>query len=454
MDWVEDTSGWMRRGALLPALALLGAALGYAFTLFATPHYLSATRLDLGTGNAGAMGGIAPYLETQHRLLVTRTQARRVVRAFRIDGDTAFASAFGGSADEGETAERLRGAVSVYPVGGSTLVDIAVQTPDPQLSARLANSWATEFARARSERAAGSGEESREALEKEIADQREKLSVAEKAVFDFAQATGIVAPELLTAPTPVGSVAPPSTSESAASGQGAPETSASAVVPTAMMPAPGADVAALKEALSRATITRIEAETALSTPDPGTARAVARLQDSLADSERELAEMRANFDSAYPPLADKEREVARIERAITAARSGNRGQLEAARADAVRRESALRSQLTTAEQSFFTQQQGRVQYSTLARAAQEERQLYEGLLERRQELALATSGERGIAVINPARPVPDVHWPSGWRTALLGGAIGFFAGLLALAGLWLAGRRESRRSGWKAWRPG
>src|SRR5690606_28891913 len=141
--------------------------LGLLATFLATPQYTSTARIEIlpdapvatsveGQRDRTPINEIAFY-NTQYSLLQSRSLAERVVRAGNLTADKAFTAAFDLDTPEaGMTSAQRRDLnkraatilleqLQVTPVRTSSLVDLSFATPSPQLSAKLADLWVTQF---------------------------------------------------------------------------------------------------------------------------------------------------------------------------------------------------------------------------------------------------------------------------------------------------------------------
>ena len=165
--------------------------------------------------------------QTQNQLLKSKTLAARVIAAEGLANDPAFrggpkpgakggivhaikkwlADRFGMDTRRGETksstdaitAAALRGLVGAYlsdltitPVHDTQMVTISFRTPDPALSARLANAHAREFISWGVEINAHESEDAEHFLEGKLTQIREQLEASEAAVNRYRRDKGIV----------------------------------------------------------------------------------------------------------------------------------------------------------------------------------------------------------------------------------------------------------------------
>ncbi|MGN6497587.1 MAG: GumC family protein, partial [Tsuneonella sp.] len=215
---------WIVAGILVGALIL-----GLLATLLMTPQFTAATRIeisreDLNVTNVQGLqdqdvGKSLEFYQTQYSLLDSKSLATRVARALNLTNDATFKEAFklddsnddvdanrnGGNATSSslERATRiLQGHVDIAPLRGSSLVDVEFTSPNPDLSAKIANAWAEQFIAASLDRRFESTAEAREFLQDQLTKLRKKLEQSERDLVNYAANKRII--ELETTEDPNG----------------------------------------------------------------------------------------------------------------------------------------------------------------------------------------------------------------------------------------------------------
>ena len=189
----------------LAGLIALGLLLGILVTLLATPLYQASARLEVSQVTADVTNldslevdsqiSELQYLNTQYELLVSRFMAKRVMEAGNLSRDEAFREAF--VIEDGENFEKrieevLFDNVSIDPITQSSLVDVRFSSPNPVVSAEIANLWVQEFVAANYEKRFGANIEARDFLQSQIAELRERLSESEQELVEYANANEIL----------------------------------------------------------------------------------------------------------------------------------------------------------------------------------------------------------------------------------------------------------------------
>ncbi|KAE8236602.1 hypothetical protein A4X03_0g9383, partial [Tilletia caries] len=91
-----------------------------------------------------------------------------------------------------KAAEILLEQLSVSPVRNSSLVDVSVTTPSPNLSAKLTNLWAQQYLQASIDRRFAATTDARQYLEGRLETLRQNLETSERALINYAMNKGIV----------------------------------------------------------------------------------------------------------------------------------------------------------------------------------------------------------------------------------------------------------------------
>ena len=283
--------------------------------------------------------------------------AARVAKAGNLLRDEPFMEAF--SLDQAaeeitvrDVEQLLLENIAVAPITQSSLVDVSFSSPSPEISAKVTNLWAEEFIAANYEKRFGANIDARDFLNKQIAELRERLSISERELVQYANANEILV------------------LEAGGERQGS-ETAAQTLIAT--------DLSALNSALAQAVTDRIAAEASLQSGDFPSQDPRNSLRTELAKAESQVASLRSNFGPSFPPLLEKEAEVASL-RASLASES------RSALASATTRERELRKNLDEVKQRFLGQQDLSIQYGILKREVDTNRQLYDALLQRYKEL--------------------------------------------------------------------
>ncbi|EQD62999.1 exopolysaccharide biosynthesis protein, partial [mine drainage metagenome] len=210
-----------RRWLILGATGLC-VLIALILTLLATPIFRADTTLQINrdTVNVVQVQGFQPveslndqtFYQTQYDLLKSHSLARRVVVAMDLQHDAAFQGLLrpsplarllgflhGASARKPSPTDQLRAdadallhMVSVQPVLNSKLVTVSVDTPDPRLSARIANVYADQFIRSNLDRRMAASGYAKQYLQDRLQQLKLRLEDSDKELVAFAQKHQIV----------------------------------------------------------------------------------------------------------------------------------------------------------------------------------------------------------------------------------------------------------------------
>jgi len=207
------------------------------YTVTLTPTYRATTTIkidqqlpkilsfqDIGSPDSVAQG--AEYMGTQHKILQSRGLAKRVMTVLKGSGQSILVGEQSSSTEmksgllswltsplrwqtsitpqatdpglaaqqaDSRSVEALLGMLAVEPVRASSLVRISLSTPSPQLSARLANTWAKAFIDQNLEMKYNATTQASEWLSKQLQDVLKKLEESETKLHTFAKEKGILA---------------------------------------------------------------------------------------------------------------------------------------------------------------------------------------------------------------------------------------------------------------------
>lgn len=399
---------WVIVGTIVACL-LAGAI----YTMLAERIYTATARIEISRTESKVlnMSGVEPerggrveqeFYQTQYNLLRARSQAERVAKGLNLARDPAFLASFGGKAPpsslrvmskaELDTATRrvastLQGVVQIKPVVGSALVDVSVSTPNPELSAKIANSWAENFIAGNLERRYDSASYARRFLEDQLKLTKTKMEEAERSMMSYAEQQGIL-----------------TISQSDSSDPKAPTVERSIMA---------TDLVALNDALNKARIDRITAEGVLSaaggqaSATAASSAGVTGLRQRKSDLQAEYAKLMVIFQPDYPPAQALDRQIKEIDRAIANEQNQVGGSsvamARAAYNAALARENELAERVSGKRTSLVDERRRSVEYGILQREVDTNRELYDGLLQRYKEVGIAGGvGTNNVAIVDRA----------------------------------------------------
>lgn len=415
-----------------------GIAAALILTLLATRQYSASVTIEIAREEARIVNveGVQPeagsrdqeFYQTQYGLLRSRSLAERVARELRLMDDRAFLDLYGitdtpgvlsserpldNSAGARErrlrlVADLLLKHLTVSPERLSRLVEVTYTSPDPQLSARIANAWGQFFIRSNIERRFDATAYARSFLETRLADLRQRLDQSERQLVGYAASERII-----NVNTPVGTGV------------------------TGERPIMADDLVAYNAALVEAREQRIRTEGALRSGAASSTASVNNvtlmgLRQRRSEVAAEHARLRSQFEDEYPPVQALAAQLAQLDRSIGTEEARIASNLRGENRQAAAREQELNQRVETLKTNLIDLRRRSIQYNILQREVDTNRTLYDGLLQRYKEIGIAGGvGTNNVSVVDQAR-VPDR--PSSPRP-LLNLLLGLFAGTVLGAGL-------------------
>lgn len=434
---VEYWQAVLRHKIPIAIIVAVCVAIGIVTTLLMTPYYTSTATIEInreqdkvtnvqGVTASDSAGQNLEFYQTQYALLASRSLAERVVRAqnlatrddffetFNVDPDnTGLLTKKSDVKSAAQRNERLKLAtellqqhISVSPIRGSSLVDISFQSPDPVLSAQVANSWVDQFVASSLDRRFSSTADARTFLEKQLADLKQKLEDSERRLSSYADNKQIIT--LSSEQSPDGKTV-------------SQKTLASSNLETLN--------AALAEAIANRIAAESEANGRAGNKNALTNNALNSLREERAKVQAEYAKLMVQFEPEYPSAKALASQIAALDRSIAAEESRSRTGTSARFQEALDREQQLRAQVNRLKTQFSGERRDSIQYNIFQREVDTNRQLYDGLLQRYKEIGVAGVGANNISVVDAAQPTANPSSPK----LLLNIAIAVIAGLAVAA---------------------
>ncbi len=402
-----------RRLWLILAILIAALAAGLVMTLLAQPLYTATTRIEIARQQANVtsfegvqardMGQNLEFYSTQYDLLKARSLAERVVKDLRLARDPLFVQTFGLDKEEDvlptnsgfgqlssaqlkkrearATATLLDG-ISIAPIRGSALVDIRFASPNPGLSARIADAWASAFIQQSMDRRFASTSDARRFLETRLEGLRERLQQSERALVDYAESQKIV--RLSDTQSVDGKTR---TTQTLAR----------------------ADVESINAELAKAVADRVAAEARMSasagnrSSAEGLANpALNNLRSRRADVAGEYAKLLVQFEPEYPAARALKDQLRAIDASIANEERRVGEAVTSVYRAAADREGQLRSRLDSMLSLLSGQDRASIQYNIFQREVDTNRQLYESLLQRYKEIGVSGVATNNISIVDPA----------------------------------------------------
>ncbi len=429
----------MRRRWIVIAGLLAGLAIAAYISLTTTPLYRATATLEIAREASKIVDvkGVEPsspaasmeFYQTQYGLLKSRSLAEQVVRNLRLDDNETLLYGYGGSApaDVSNRADQRKALQSraanivlknliITPTRNSGLVNVSFDSPDRQLSARVANSVAENFISSNLARRFDASAYARRFLEDRLAQTRAKLEESERSLVAYASRERLInVTEATTGPE----------------GQ---STGGSRSLATA-------DLDSLNSALTVARTERINAQSRYqqaqssgggnlseARSDPAITSLRALRSQLYAEYSRDLT----RFKPDYPAMLAQKQRIDEIDRQIGSQSSGIVRGLRAEYDASASREAMLQSRVDGLKNAVLDQRARTIQYNIYQRDADTNRTLYDGLLQRYKEIGIAGGvGTNNVSIVDKAIAPNSPFTPRTAMNILLGLLAGTILGGLA-----------------------
>lgn len=406
------------RSRFIVAGIMIGClAIGIAVTFLTTPIYRAQTTIQIDQEAAKVLGteqtelsasiqDTERFLETQIGIMRSRSVALSVVRDLRLTADDRFLLAMDvdpqvatesalplAEARQDLVMKTLAENLSVSLPRVSRLATISFDSPDAELSARVANAFADNFIRSNLQRKFEASAYAREFLSDQLKQSQERLEESERAAVNFARQTGII-----------------DASKGISRGG---EDSAQSLTTSTLVQLNQAHAEALaKRALAERKWHAVNSAPLLSLPEVTINPAVQQLAVMKADLQAKVEEEQKRRTSEHPVVQQMQSRLQEIESQQMAIARRIRESIKTERDIAMSQEAAIKGQVDQFKGSTLTEQTQAVQLSILRREANTNRQQYEALLQRFNQLnAEAGVQSNNVSVVDKAATPPEPTWP-------------------------------------------
>lgn len=422
------------RANLIVIAAIVGAALALALiaTLLDTKRYTASASVQINDQSQRVLGSeveadqatnngrdIDRFLQTQLDVLKSRTLAERVIKRLRLDGSAAFYTQMEAARPASGTPPAivreltlglLRENMEVKLPRNSRIATITFESTDPALSAQVANAFAEEFIQASLQQRFDSSAYARTFVAGQLQDAKLRLEESERNLNAYARQAGLIKPRDL---------AEERAGRDSAAG-------ASSLTAASLMQ--------LNAATAEAKANRIAAEArvrGLRTKSPLTDgealqnQAVQALFTRRAEIGAKLQDALTRHLEGHPSVRQLQAQLTATDEQLDLAAQSVRNAAQADYDAARTTENQLSAQVDALKAATMAEQDLAVEYNLLAREADTNRALYDGLLQRYKELnASAGISTSNITVIDRADPPTMPSSPNLLKNlalALLGG---------------------------------
>ncbi|MET1023192.1 MAG: GumC family protein [Pseudoxanthomonas sp.] len=452
VNLLEYWQAIISRRWLIAGVTILVIALVLVGTLLMTPQFKATTTLQINRDamNVVNIENLMPaespmdrdFYETQYELLRSRSLAQEVIRkthlaehpAYKELADKAAAQAAeGAEGDRTAVQKRQQEAVEraltadviagleIEPVRNSRLAKVHFSSPDPSLSARVANAYASTFIADNLQRQLDASTFAVKYLSERLEQLRSKVEESERALVDYSGDQQIVS---------VGDNAPS---------------------------LPAQNLTELNGLLASAQSAKIQAEavwneargtSGLNLPQVISSPLIQNLREAQSQMEAEYNQKLATYKPDYPEMMRLKSRIdagnAQIQREVGIIRASLKSQYDAAS----QQEQLTEQRISSLKHDQLDLEERSIRYNMLKRDVDTNRQLYDALLQRFKEIGVAGNvGANNVSVIDAAEIPGSPDSPRLPVNLALGAVFGFFIGLvLALLLHMVASVRRSHRA--------
>lgn len=406
--WRVITKWWW----LIAAITFVCVVTAIVLSLLVQPEYRAKSTLEVNregvqvvqSGQVDAMEmGDREFLTTQAGLLRSRALAERVARSLNLANGPNFDQATPRAVREVQAADLVQGSVAVNPIRDSRLIELTVESTDPELAARIANAYGDNFIQSNLERRFEATSYARNFLEQRLATVRKKLEESERQLVAYAQRQGIVTLNVDTG-----------------SGGGRTEQSVDA-----------ASLTALNGSLSQARADRIAAEQRYRQAQGSratseilgnsTIQSLTQQRDQL---QAEYQEKLGIYQPDYPLMAQMRSRIQSLSSAINREVSNVGGSVRGEYQAAIGKERQLEAQVNRLKAALLNLRGRSIQYTIFQREVDTNRALYDSLLQRYKEVGVAGGvGSNIVSVVDRAQ-TPTAPFKPNLPFNLIVGLIG------------------------------
>jgi len=406
-QWIDLRSIWaaiFRNRFVILAIFAIALLIGVIGVLLTTPIYQARASIQIDQQAARVLGTeeqepmpigteVDRFLQTQIDILKSQSLAQRVSQSLGLATSDAFLEAMGADIDERlystsreeQVIEVLQENMGVNLPPNTRVIEITFSSRDPELAARVANSYVENFISGNIERRFSTTSYARNFLENQLEKARQRLQNSEQQLNEYARGARLI-------------------DTSGTSSEGGSTRS-----PTV------ANLMQLNQAYASAQAARTMAEqrwrqaqatNLMDLPQVLSNGTVMALAEQKAELTGTLASLSERLTADHPQVVQVNAQLAEIDRQMRAIASSVRASIRNEYETAARQENALQSQVQGLEADTYSEQDRGVRYNILRREVDTNRALYDSLLNRFREVSAAAG-----VVPNNVTPVDEAQVP-------------------------------------------
>ncbi len=371
------------------------------------------------------------YLQTQFKVLESKTLAARVIKALNLESNESFVALkapaksksagwfrglFGSDNKEAPETDRaaleerkidrlvriFSGNLSTSPIRNSRLVDVSFTSRDPKLAAQVVNQLAKEYIEMNFLTKLEATTTATEFLKKQMTDMKANVEKSEEELVRFSRQNDIY--EI-------------SDKEN--------------VILQKLSDLNAALTVAQAERIQKESVWNIvHRDGGDSFPEVLQNDLIKGLETNLANLKVQQAKLESSFKPGWPELDQVKGQVAEAGSQLAAERKKAMANVETEYRTAVQREALLSKALDDQKTQANAFNQNSIQYNIIKRQVEADKQLYDGLLQRVKEAGVAAGlKSNNIHVVDPARPSISPYKPNKPMNLMLGLAVGLLLGV-------------------------
>lgn len=419
---------------LIAIIVALGVVAAIAVTMLATPRYTASTSVQINDQGEKVLGkeldsqeevnqtvDVERFLNTQVDILRSRGLAERVARRLQLFDNERYYAAMetslpGESISEArrrdEVITLLRKNLVVELPRNTRIAKISFTSADPALSANIANVFAEESIQASLQRRFDSSSYARNFISEQLEEARVRLENSERELNAYARSAGLIRTRDAR------------TSPDSGTATGSVTTSSLMQINEAANAAKAARIAAEGRWRAEQGAPLLSSQAVLSNPT------VQDLMTRRAELDGIVKKHRERYLEDHPTFLQATSELNTVTQQLNQVATNVRNSIRAEFVAAEAAESRLVSQVGLLQGETLAEQDRSVRYNTLAREADTNRSLYDGLLQRYRELnAAAGITASNLAIIDKAEAPLEPSSPNMLLNLLIGliGGVGIAA---------------------------
>jgi capsular exopolysaccharide synthesis family protein len=416
---------------IIVAAVAVSLAIGLVATLL-TPRVYTATttiEIDRETSNVvGANMDVAPverlsrdqeFFQTQYGLLKSWSLAQHVVQSPGLVSDPAFMKAMGTRKPpsaavlaRGWGVGFLEGGLGVFPVRDSRLVRISFDSPDPNLSARVANAFADNFIESNLQHRFEASAYARHFLEDRLAELKARLEDDERKLVAYATQQQII------------QISEPSSGKDAPAPQSLAATNLGAL--NAALTSAKANLVQVGERYRAS-----QAAPGLAAPDVLSDPTVQQLRQEQVKLAVQYNEQLKVYKPDYPDMIQLKTQLDDVTRQLSSAADTSRRSLRTQYDAASAQVANLQRQVDGLKNNVLDERNREIEYNILQRERDSTKTLYDGLLDRYKQIGIAGGiTTNNISVVDRAQAPGGPSRPQPMHNLAVAGMAGLAAGVL------------------------